>query len=62
MRDIDLTLRSDKAEGIPLLFLPSVLAFPGLADDLARNVVVEPIRDLAELLDRPDIGFFIELA
>ena len=43
-------------------FCPRYLPFQACADDLARNVVGEPFRDLAELLDRADVGFLVELA
>ncbi len=62
MHDIDLAFRAGEAQRVPFLFLPAVFAAPGLADDVARNVVSEPVRDLAELIDRADAGFFIELA
>src|SRR3569833_454795 len=60
--DVDLAVLADEAQREPLLLLALVLAAPGLADDLARNVVGEPARHLAKLLDRLDIGLLEELA
>src|SRR5262249_46121745 len=62
VRDVDFAVLSGEAQRIPFLTLPAVLAAPGLADDLARNVVAELFLDFAELFDRADIGFLIELA
>jgi len=42
--------------------LAAIAAFPGTAGDGARNVIDQPVRDLAELLDRADAGFLIEFA
>src|SRR5215470_18061639 len=60
--DIDLTLVAGEAHREPLLRLSAIAALPGLAHDLARNVVAEPVRDLGELPDRADIGLLVELA
>jgi hypothetical protein len=57
MRDVDFALLSGEAQRIPFLTLPAVFTVPGLADELARNVVAELLLDFAELLDRADIGF-----
>jgi len=62
VRDVDFAVLSGEAQRIPFLTLPAVLAAPGLADDLARNVVAELFLDFAELFDRADVGFLIELA
>src|SRR5262249_17631756 len=62
VRDVDFAVFSSEAQRIPFLTLTAVLAAPGLADDLARNVVAELFLDLAELFDRADVGFLIELA
>ena len=62
MRDVDFTLLTCETQRIPFLLLPAILAAPGLTDDLAGNVVDEPLLDLAELLDRSDVGFFMQLA
>src|SRR5262249_60195600 len=62
MRDVNFALLAGETQGIPSLALPAVLAAPSVADDLARDVVTELVRDLAELFDRADIGFLIELA
>src|SRR5256884_3145277 len=61
-RDVGFAVLSGEAQRIPLLTLPTVFAVPCLADELARNVVAELFLDFAELLDRADIGFLIELA
>jgi hypothetical protein len=44
------------------LHLTAILAFPGLADDLARNVVDQPVVDRGQMLHRLDVGFFVKLA
>src|SRR5262249_40557717 len=62
VRDVDLVLIAGEAQREPFLCLPAVLALPGLADDVARDVVAQPILDLAELLDRADIGLLAQLA
>ncbi len=62
VRDVDFAVLSGEAQRIPFLTLPTVFAVPGLADELARNVVAELFLDFAELFDRADIGFLIELA
>ena len=41
---------------------PRYLPPQACADDLARDVVGEPLVDLAELLDRADVGLLVELA
>src|SRR5262249_34733870 len=58
--DIDLALVSRKTERIPFLFLPAILAAPGLLCNLARKLVLEPFSDLAKLLHRADIGFLVQ--
>src|SRR5262249_33181312 len=62
MRDVDFALLAGETQGIPSLALPAVLAAPSVADDLARDVVTELVRDLAELFDGADVGFLVELA
>src|ERR1700690_318628 len=62
MDDVDLAFLAGEAQRVPFLFLPAVFAAPGLADDLARNVVREPVGDLAELVDRTNAGLLIKLA
>ena len=62
MFDIDLVLRAGEAQREPFLLLAAIFALPGLADDFARNVVGEPVRDFAETLDRADIGLFAQFA
>src|SRR5258705_1117235 len=62
MRDVDLALVAGETQREPLLRLPAIAALPCLADDVARNVVAQPVLDLAELLDRADVGFLVKLA
>src|ERR1700733_1131282 len=62
MHDVDLIFCADKAHREPLLRLAAIFALPGLTDEVARNVVFEPVRDLADALDGADIGFFAQLA
>src|SRR5262245_32061401 len=62
MRDVDFAVLAGEAQRIPLLALPAIFSAPGLADDLAWNVVAELVLDLAELLHRADVGFLVELA
>src|SRR5262245_50432873 len=62
MRDVDLAVVTGEAHREPFLRLAAIPALPGLTHDLARDVIVEPVRDLAELLDRADIGLLVELA
>src|SRR6185503_17932115 len=61
-RDVDLAVLAGEAQRVPLLLLALVPAAPGLTDDLARNVIGEPARHLAEFLDRLDVGLLVELA
>ena len=60
--DVDLAFVAGKAQCEPFLRLPAILALPGLAEDVARDVVGQPVRDLAKLLDRADVGLLVELA
>src|SRR5207237_6742411 len=59
-RDIDLAVLAGEARREPFLPLAAIAAFPGAPRDGARDVVDQPVRDLAELLDRADAGFLIE--
>src|SRR5581483_4707484 len=60
--DIDFAILSREAHRVPFLPLAAVTALPGASGDSAWNVVNQPVRDFADLLDRADIGFLIELA
>src|ERR1700733_5548751 len=60
--DIDLVVLAGETNGVPFLPLTAVAAFPGAAGNGARNVVDQPVRDLAKLLDGADVGFLVELA
>src|ERR1700756_5547873 len=60
--DIDLIVLAGEAHREPLLPLAAVASLPGAPGDRARNIVGEPLADLAELLDRADAGLFVELA
>src|SRR5262245_7090819 len=62
VRDVDLALVAGEAQRVPSLRLSAILALPGLADDVARNVVGEPLLDRAEPLDRADVGLLVKLA
>src|SRR5262247_488653 len=57
--DIDLALVTGEAHREPFLRLSAIPALPGLAYDIAWNVVAEPVRDLGKLLDRADIGLLV---
>jgi hypothetical protein len=59
---VDLAVLAGKAQRVPFLFLAAVSSFPCLGADFFRNVVGHPIPDLAELFDRFDAGFLVELA
>src|SRR5262245_58307397 len=62
MRDVDLAVVAGEAQRKPFLRLAAVLAIPGLADDLARDVLGQPPVDRSQVLDRADIGLLVELA
>jgi hypothetical protein len=62
MFDIDFAIVPGKAHRKPFLHLAAIFALPGLADQLAWNVVAQPFGDFAEALDRADIGFLTQLA
>ena len=49
-----------KAQREPFLRLAAVFAVPGLADDLARDIVLQPFGDFAEAFDGADIGFLAQ--
>ena len=51
-----------KRSAYHFLCLAAEPAFPGLPDDLARNVVAQPLRHFAEFLDRPDASLLVKLA
>src|SRR5271155_4682079 len=58
--DIDLTVGAEKAHREPFLFLATIFAVPGLANEVARNIVSEPFHDLADPLDRANVGFLAQ--
>src|SRR5687767_7403431 len=60
--DVDLAVGAGEAQRVPLLLLPAIFSSPSEADDLAPNVIGEPLGDLAELLHGADTGFLIKLA
>src|SRR5580693_9377229 len=62
MGEIDLALVAGEAQREPFLGLAAVFALPRLADNLARNVVLQPVGDFAQPLDGTDIGFLVQLA
>src|SRR6266436_7387409 len=59
-RNVDLDIVAGEAQRIPLLGLAAIPATPCLADDIARDVVGEPVVNLAETLDRADAGLLVE--
>src|ERR1700756_906215 len=61
-RDIDLGILAGKTNRVPFLPLATVTALPRPAGNGARNVIDQPVGDLAELLYRTDAGFLIEFA
>src|SRR5580692_8448737 len=62
MGEVDLALVAGEAHREPFLGLAAVFALPRLADDLARDVVLQPVGDFAQPLDGTDIGFLVQLA
>src|ERR1700688_5035222 len=60
--DVDFGVLAGETYRVPFLPLAAIAALPGAPGDGAWNVVDQPVRDLAELLDRADAGFLIELA
>src|SRR5439155_11735794 len=62
VRDIDFGILAGEAQRKPFLPLAAVAALPGASGDRARNVVDQPVRDLAQFFDRADAGFLVELA
>src|SRR4051812_47073914 len=60
--DVDLGILAGEAHREPFLPLSAVAALPGASGHGARNIIDQPVRYFAELLDRLDAGFFIELA
>src|SRR6266478_5764065 len=61
-RHIDLVVLAGEANRVPFLPLAAIAALPGAPGNGAWNVIDQPVRDLAELLDRADTGFLVELA
>src|SRR5260221_12522730 len=61
-RDIDFVVPAGEANRVPFLPLAAIAALPGAPGNRAWNVIDQPVRDLAELLDRADTGFLVELA
>jgi hypothetical protein len=62
MRNVDFAVLAGETQRVPFLALPAVLASPGSANDLARDIVAELFLDLAELFDRADVGFLVKFA
>src|SRR5450759_3785640 len=61
-RDIDFAVLAGEADRVPFLPLAAIAALPSASGDGARDIVDQPVRDLAELLHRADAGFLIEFA
>src|ERR1700712_4005337 len=62
MGHVELAVRAGEAHGKPLLALAAIAALPGATGNGARDVVDQPVRHLAELLDGAHAGLFIEFA
>src|SRR5499426_2751246 len=60
--DVDLAVLAGEAQGKPFLRLAAIFAVPGLADDLPRDVVGEPLVDRRQMLDRADVGLLAQFA
>src|SRR5436309_8475084 len=60
--DVDLGVAAGEPQRVPFLPLAAIAALPGAPGDDAGDVVDQPVRHLAELLDRPDAGLLIEFA
>src|ERR1700759_1028947 len=61
-RDIDLVILAGEAHREPFLALAAIAALPGTPGNGAGNVVDQPVRHLAEFLDRPNAGLLVKLA
>src|SRR5258706_8641996 len=61
-RDIDLLVPAGETDRVPFLPLAAIAALPGAPGNRAWNIIDQPLRDLAEFLDRTDAGFLIEFA
>src|SRR3984957_10723261 len=61
MGQIDLALVAGEAHREPFLGFAAVFALPRLADNLARDIVLQPVGDFAQPLDGTDIGFLVQL-
>src|ERR1700692_2548720 len=53
-RDIDFGVLAGETHRVPFLPLAAIAALPGATGHGARDVVDQPVRDLAELLERAD--------
>src|SRR5690349_16524128 len=62
LENVDLAVIPGEAQRVPFLRLPAVAALPGVLRDIGRQVVVEPVGNLAELLHRGDAGLLGEFA
>src|SRR5436309_1686504 len=60
IENVDFAVVAGKAQRVPLLRLPAEAALPGVLRDIGRQVVRQPFGDLAELLDRADVGLLAE--
>src|SRR6202048_1067154 len=60
--DVDLGVLAGETNRVPFLPLAAIAALPGAPGHGARNIVGQPVRDLAELLDRANAGFLVEFA
>src|ERR1700728_5358236 len=60
--DIHLGVLSDKANRIPFLPLAAIATLPGASGNGSWNVIDQPVRDLAELVDRAHAGFLVQFS
>src|ERR1700733_3794063 len=58
--NIDFAVFAGETNRVPFLPLAAIAALPGPAGDGARNIVNQPVRDFAKLLDRADAGFLVK--
>src|ERR1043166_4557933 len=60
--NVDLAVVSGEAQREPFLRLAAIFSLPRPAEELARDVVTEPVVDRRQMLDRADVGLLVQLA
>src|SRR5262249_35527742 len=60
--DVDFGILAGEARRIPFLPLPAIAALPSSSGHSARDIVDQPVRDLAEPFNRADAGLFVKLS